>query len=146
MDYYSSKNLSRPPTEKYSYLFNYKPETIPTLQNMYNFKDSHKYKAGSPYSNYDDIVGGNISYHKNRRPLTYDYSAPNFMNKNVVTYTQYIDPMGSFKPEYKRILRENDNKGQLTWIQDSCEWREDLMSRQQRKFNQSAYNSNLNIY
>jgi hypothetical protein len=54
--------------------------------------------------------------------------------------------MGSYKPEYKRVQKENNNKGQLTWIQDSCEWREDLMSRQQRKFNQSKYEPKLNIY
>ena len=146
MDYYSQKILSRPPTEKYSYLFNYKPETIPTLQNMYNYKDSHKYKAGSPYSNFDDIMGGTISYHKNRHPISHDFSSPNFTNKNEITFTQYIDPMGSFKPEYTRTHKENNNKGQLTWIQDSCEWREDLMARQQRKSNQSRYEPKLNIY
>jgi len=145
MDYYSPKNISRPSTQKYSYVNYYKPETIPSLKNLYNYKDSEKYRTG-PYNSFDDIVGGNISYHKNRRPISYDFSAPNFTNKSEITSTQYIDPMGSNKPEYKRTQKENNNKGQLTWIQDSCEWREDLMSRQQRKFNQSRYESKLNIY
>ncbi len=54
--------------------------------------------------------------------------------------------MDSFKPEYERIQKENNNVGQLTWIQDSCEWREDLIARQMRKFNQSEYDPKWRIY
>ena len=85
-------------------------------------------------------------YNINERPIEQVYSNPVFTNKSKLIAKRYIDPMDSIKPEYTRIQYKNDNAGQLTWIQDSCEWREDLISRQQRKNNQSAYDPKWKIY
>ena len=98
------------------------------------------------YNSLNEMVGGNIYYHVNERPIKEIFSAPVFTNKSRITATRYIDPMGSFKPEYNRTQYENNNVGQLTWIQDSCEWREDLISRQQRKNNQSEYDPKWKVY
>ena len=54
--------------------------------------------------------------------------------------------MGSFRPQYERVQKENNNLGQLTWIQDSNEWREDLIARQQRKRNETEYEPKWKIY
>lgn len=128
-----------------NYSFNYRPETIPPLNKIYTYKTADHYKAKF-YNKLTDIVGGNISYNINERNIEEIYSSPIFTNKSQIIAKRYIDPMDSFKPEYERIQKENNNVGQLTWIQDSCEWREDLIARQMRKLNQSEYDPKWRIY
>jgi len=128
-----------------NYSFNYRPETIPPLNKIYTYNSADLFQAKT-YNNFSQIVGGNVIYNINERPIEEVFSAPVFTNKSQIIAERYIDPMGSFKPEYKRVQYQNNNAGQLTWIQDSCEWREDLISRQQRKTNQSAYDNKWKIY
>ena len=128
-----------------NYSFNYRPETIPPLNKIYTYKTADLFQAKT-YNNLSQIAGGNVIYNTHERPIEEVFSAPVFTNKSQIIAERYIDPMGSFKPEYKRVQYENNNVGQLTWIQDSCEWREDLISRQQRKSNQSAYDNKWKIY
>ncbi len=128
-----------------NYSFNYRPETIPPLNKIYTYKTADNFKA-KIYTKLTDMVGGNIYYNVNERPIEELYSSPVFTNRSQIIAKRYIDPMDSFKPEYTRVQQKNNNVGQLTWIQDSCEWREDLISRQQRKNNQSAYDPKWNIY
>jgi hypothetical protein len=58
--------------------------------------------------------------------------------------------MSSLKPQYERqpvyrnnvldTKRDNYSHG-LSWLDDSCEQREDLIARQMRKNNQTKYSS-----
>lgn len=130
---------------KTKYLCNYKPSSIPPLNQIYTYKNSEFYTA-KPHTRLTDMIGGHITYNVNERPIEQVFSAPVFMNKSKIVAKPYVDPMGSFKPEYTRIQTENNNGGELTWIQDSNEWREDLISRQQRRFNQTVYEPKWNIY
>jgi hypothetical protein len=49
--------------------------------------------------------------------------------------------MGSTMPEYNRTFTKSNlkNPKQLTWIQDSSEQREEIMSLQMRKMNRSKF-------
>ena len=57
--------------------------------------------------------------------------------------------MGSMKPQYIRVPivhtnfldTKSNNSGQLTWIRDSNESREDLLSFQMSKNNREKYSS-----
>jgi hypothetical protein len=52
-----------------------------------------------------------------------------------------MNPMGSTMPAYNRTLTKNNlqKPNQLTWIQDSSEQREEIMSLQMRKMNRSMF-------
>jgi hypothetical protein len=130
---------------KTKYTCNYRAPTIPPLNQIYTYKNAEFYSA-KPYARLTDMIGGSIYYNVKERPIEQVFSAPVFMNTSKIEAKMYVDPMGSVKPEYNRIQKENNNGGQLTWIQDSNEWREDLISRQQRKFNQTVYEPKWNVY
>ena len=58
--------------------------------------------------------------------------------------------MGSFKPQYVRTpvkkqnlleTRNNNNHGELTWMRDSQETRENLLSSQMSTINRQKYSS-----
>jgi hypothetical protein len=142
---YGSGNFPLFDCPKTKYTCNYRAPTIPPLNQIYTYKNAEFYSA-KPYTRLTDMIGGSIYYNVNQRPIEQVFSAPIFMNTSKIEAKMYTDPMGSVKPEYNRIQKENNNGGQLTWIQDSNEWREDLISRQQRKFNQTVYDPKWNIY
>lgn len=104
---------------------------------------------GQKYNSYRDINAGQILYYIDKSIEDALYQ-PLFENNANVEGIMYKDPMGSMKPHYKRTpiknqnlleTRHNNNHGELTWIRDSQETREDLMSRQMSKFNQQKYSS-----
>jgi hypothetical protein len=128
-----------------NYSFNYRPDTIPRLNEIYTYPGANLF-AAKTYPTLQSAVGGNIYYNVGERNIKEFFSAPVFMNKAEIIAKPYTDPMGSFRPQYERIQKENNNLGQLTWIQDSNEWREDLMARQQRKRNESEYEPRWRVY
>jgi hypothetical protein len=103
---------------------------------------------GKNYRTYTDIKSGQIVYYVDKE-IQDAFFNPLFENNSTSVGTIYVDPMGSIKPQYDRIpiynnnLLDTDNnthyKGGLSWIQDSCESREDLIALQMRKHNQSRY-------
>jgi len=128
-----------------NYKCNYKPDPIPRLQNIYEYKDGDKFKPQT-YNYYYDIKGGQIEYHPYRRTVIDNFKNPNFINEAYIKSNVYQDPMGSIKPQYERY--ETKNKvvvDQLTWMMDSNEWREQLMARQMRKDNETRYDPTLNF-
>ncbi|NBP02257.1 MAG: hypothetical protein EBU90_19470 [Proteobacteria bacterium] len=124
---------------------NYKPDPIPRLQNIYNYKDAEKFKPQT-YDYYSEIKGGNVEYHPYRRTVIDNFKNPNFVNYSFIKSNVYTDPMGSIKPQYERIETKNRVVvDQLTWMMDSNEWREQLMARQMRKQNETQYDPKLNF-
>ena len=127
-----------------NYSCEYKPDPIPRLENIYTYPDADKY-IPKQYNTYSEIKGGEISYFPNRRVVLDNFRNPNFKNGNYINSKMYIDPMGSIKPQYNMTLTKDKYKGQLTWIQHSCEHREDLMALQMRKDNQTRYEPRWNF-
>lgn len=104
------------------------------------------------YKNYHDIKAGQILYYIDES-IEDSLFEPVFENNAYVDSYVYVDPMGSVKPQYPRepvintnvMITENDpNHGQLTWMRDSLEYREDLMAAQMSKMNQQKYSARWN--
>ena len=102
---------------------------------------------GQNYKSYADINAGQFMYY-NDTSIEDPYFGPNFITSAYTDGILYKDPMGAMKPQYTRIPVKNDNPigpkrdqydGQYSWMQDSLNHRQDLMSLQQRKSNQQRY-------
>jgi cyclase len=63
-----------------NYKCNYKPDPIPRLQNIYEYKDGDKFKPKT-YNYYYDIKGGQIEYHPYRRTVIDNFKNPNFIKQ-----------------------------------------------------------------
>lgn len=96
------------------------------------------YIAGYPnvYDTYSDIHGGQVEYYYDKQ-LASPFISQLFVNPGLVTRERYVDPMDSVKPHYCRVSL--DNKNCLSWIRDSQFHREDLMSKQIWKRNQTDF-------
>jgi hypothetical protein len=102
---------------------------------------------GKNYNTYSDINAGNITYYINnsiKDPLF----KPIFSIPSRLTSTFYKDPMGSIKPQYYRQPLNyydpinSDKKyynGGLSWLEDSQEHREDILSKQMNKINEQRF-------
>ena len=122
------------------YSCNYQPETIPSLNQIYTYKGANNYKT-KLYHSVKDIQSGYIKYFPEKRPIEAVFSKPNFVNDCKIEGSLYTNPMGSIMPEYNRTFTKSNlkNPKQLTWIQDSSEQREEIMSLQMRKMNRSKF-------
>ena len=128
-----------------NYACNYKPDPIPRLENIYTYTDAEKFKP-QQYSHFSEIKGGQIEYYPQRRTVIDNFRTPNFVNNAFIQSKIYRDPMGSIKPQYSRIETKNTvDIDQLNWMKDSCEWREDLISRQMSKDNRTRYEPKWNL-
>ena len=105
---------------------------------------------GANYKSYDDINAGDIVYYIDKS-IEDAFFQPNFTNPSNVTGVIYKDPMSAFKPVYERkpikdnnMLDTNRNRTYntgLSFLNDTNEHREDLMSKQMYKTNKNRYSS-----
>jgi hypothetical protein len=111
------------------------------------YDDPRLCNYGQGYRTYSDITAGQITYYIDKS-IEDPLFSPNFVSSARVTGELYQDPMSALKPEYNRYpLKCNDpltSEKQnyeycLSWMQDSTEFREDLMSLQMRKRNQERW-------
>ena len=102
---------------------------------------------GKNYSTYSDINAGHITYYIDKS-IEDPFFEPLYTNKIVSSGELYKDPMGGIKPQYeRRLITQNDPinmdrssyNGCLSWIEDTQEHREDLLSKQMRKYNQQRW-------
>ena len=123
-----------------NYACQFQPETIPSLNKIYTYKGANNYKT-KVYTNLKDIKAGYIEYFPNKRQIEDVFTQPNFVNDCKIDASLHFNPMGSIMPDYKRTMTKNNLKkpDQLTWIQDSNEQREEIMSLQMRKMNRTMY-------
>ena len=93
---------------------------------------------GQNYNSYSDINAGQIVYYIDKS-IEDPFFKPNFVTSSRIEGTLYKDPMGSISPEYYRTNVKNDNpigpkrnnyEGGLSWMEDSLNQREDIMSLQ----------------
>ena len=126
----------------------------PPINGAVNMADvytkKNDYKTGY-YDNYYKVKSGQILYYIDgdiKDPLF----EPLYDNKAEVTGYVYRDPMNGLKPYYYRepviktdVYLTNSNNpdqyNQLTWIRDSQESREDIMSKQMDLTNRKKYSS-----
>lgn len=114
------------------------------LSNMYTDKSLINYGKG--YRTYSDINAGQYMYYIDKS-IEDVFFNPIFSKSAIMEGTMYKDPMGAMKPQYDRKPLKCNNpfdskrnyEGGLSWIQDSEEHRQDLLSKQMRKFNQTRY-------
>ena len=84
---------------------------------------------GKDYTTYSDINGGQIAYYTDNY-LKNAFFNPIFTNPSEVTGSIYKDPMGRMSMSYERVPLKQTNNDSLSWIDDSTNFREDLMSKQ----------------
>lgn len=106
-------------------------------------------KYGKNYNTYSDINAGNITYYIDNS-IKYPLFKPIFSIPARSTSTLYKDPMGSVKAQYDRQSlnyydpinsEKNYYKEGLSWLHDSQEHREDLLSKQMNKINEQRFES-----
>jgi hypothetical protein len=102
---------------------------------------------GQKYNTYSDINAGDILYYINKSRKDPFYT-PLFSTSANVYGTLYRDPMGVIRPQYEREpLKHSDPfnttkesyDGCLSWIRDSQEHREDILSKNMRKYNEQRW-------
>ena len=116
------------------------------LDRIYTDDSFKQHKTG--FKNYKDIEGGDILYYVDKRNEEPFYS-PVFSSDFNTTSVMYKDPMGGMRPQYIRHPNKDTNKitgrksfdYSLSWIEDSNETREDILSRQIQKLNQNRWSS-----
>ena len=118
----------------------YKPDPIPNQEDLYTYKDNEKF-IPQTYDNYHQIKGGHVDYFPARFSIKDNFKSPVFTNKAYITAKIYTDPMGSVKYQFDRLKLKNNWGGQLTSLQDTSEWREELIALQMRKNNRMQYDS-----
>jgi hypothetical protein len=128
-----------------NYACNYKPDPIPKMENMYNYKDAQQFKP-KQYSHFSEIKGGQIEYFPYRRTVIDNFKPPVFVNNAFIQSKIYTDPMGSIKPEYTRIKTKNNvDVDQINWMRDTCEMREEILAKHMSKDNRTRYEPKWNL-
>lgn len=105
------------------------------------YKDLSYQNYTNLYKNYSELNSGQIQYYvdvEQQQPF-YDpvYNIPSRVKGRI-----YVDPMGVVKPEYTKtpiIPVTTKTYSDLNFLNDSMKHREDMMSLQQRKHNQTRY-------
>lgn len=101
---------------------------------------------GQNYRSYADVNAGYINYYTDNS-IQDSFFIPNFSIPSISTQYLYQDPMGAIKPQYYRqpiknnnVLGNNKNyNGGLSWLNDTMEHREDIMSKQMSVRNQQRW-------
>ena len=97
---------------------------------------------GKRYRNYADIKTGQIMYYFDKS-ISGNYFNPVFVNESVAVGRNYRDPMDSYKPSYERLpVKDKNRQGYkecLSFLADTNESREDLISFQMKKMNRQKY-------
>ena len=103
-------------------------------------------RYGQGYKGYADVNAGQVMYYIDRS-IEDALFPPLFERDATVVGSVYTDPMGNSKPQYDRVVayddpfsRPNQTDGYgLSWIKDSQDHRQDLLSRQMHRRNEQRY-------
>lgn len=114
-------------------------DTINTDKTLSNY--------GRNYRSYADVNAGQIMYYIDKS-REYPFYEPLFSKEATMKATLYQDPMGGVRPQYDRIsskkfcpLETTNQKYHCgsSFMEDTQEFREDIMARQMRKQNEQRY-------
>ena len=119
---------------------------LKNLDKMYTDESFNNYKTG--YRQYSEIQGGDITYYVNKQNAE-PFFSPVFSGDFNTTSVMYKDPMGGLRPQYLRYSNSSTNKitnrnsfeYNLSWIEDSNEYREDLLAKRIQKLNQNRWDA-----
>jgi hypothetical protein len=125
------------------------------LDTIYTDPSLPNYRTGF-YNSYKDINSGDIFYYIDTS-IEDAFFLPNFTNASNVQGNIYIDPMSAVLPVYERSPIKNNNlldtknrnySTGLSFLNDTSESREDIMSKQMYRTNKNRYASRWtgNIY
>jgi hypothetical protein len=100
------------------------------------------------YKTYSDINAGQILYYVDKS-IADPFFSPIFAIPAETRGGVFKDPMGGMKPQYDRtplahqnpVNTKTNNYNGLSWIDESNEHREDLMSRQMWRRNQESWSA-----
>lgn len=117
-----------------------KLDTLTTDKSLNNY--------GQSYKSYADVNGGDILYYIGDREDAFDKQL--FSNNSTTVGTLHKDPMGAMIPRYERIPHDKfnpvigdsynvDGDACLSFLKDTQEHREDLVSRQMSTINKQRY-------
>ena len=91
---------------------------------------------GTNYKDYSTVTGGQIQYYIDKEEEA--FNNPVYAAKTKATGIMYKDPMDSIKPQFDKEYPTESFTG-LSWLDDSCSFRDDITSKQQRVINQRRY-------
>jgi hypothetical protein len=92
---------------------------------------------GKNYKGYSSVSGGQIQYYIDKEQANPFFRPVYASTTNTVGYT-YKDPMDSVKPQFEKAYPKESFTG-LSWLDDSCSFRDDITALQQRKNNEQRY-------
>lgn len=92
---------------------------------------------GKNYTDYSNVSGGQIQYYVDKEQSEPFYKPVYAAKTKSVGYT-YKDPMDSVKPQFEKQYPTESFTG-LSWLDDSCSFRDDITARQQRTHNEQKY-------
>lgn len=113
------------------------------------YTDPRLKEYGKFYKNYSDISAGQITYYTNNS-IEDAFFRPVFTTSAYDMKSLYQDPMSAMRPQYDRFpIKNNDHvtskktnyQYNLSWMDDSVEQREDIISRQMRKQNEQKWSA-----
>ena len=111
------------------------------------YTDPRLCNYGKGYKTYSDITAGQILYYVDES-ISDAYFSPNFVSTASIDSYVYQDPMSSLKPRYDRYPLTCDNKVLnikdkfkycLSSMEDTTNFREDIMSKQMSKRNEQSW-------
>jgi hypothetical protein len=124
-----TQELDTKPIQVYYNLINDNISGNPELKNY-----------GKNYTGYNNVSGGQIQYYIDKEEEV--FRSPIYgVKTNAVGYT-FKDPMDSVKPQFEKQVANFSFTG-LSWLDDSGSFRDDIISKQQRKHNEQRYE---NVY
>jgi hypothetical protein len=96
---------------------------------------------GKNYKDHSDINAGHILYYVDKDRKDDPFYKHIFHTPSNFHKTTFTDPMGRMTKHYKReVTKDKINEDKtLSWISDSQEHREDIMSLQMSKQNHQRY-------
>jgi hypothetical protein len=113
------------------------------------YTDPRLKEYGKFYRNYSDINTGQITYYVDKS-IEDAFFTPVFATSAYNMKSLYQDPMSAMKPQNDRFhIKDNDHvtskktnyQYNLSWLDDSNEHREDLISKQMRKQNEQKWSA-----
>lgn len=93
---------------------------------------------GQGMRRYQDINAGQITYYVDKSLAQPFYSPVYNIQSEAVGYI-FKDPMDSIKPNFNKAYPSNVKTSNLSFLDDSSKFREDIIARQQRTHNSQKY-------
>jgi hypothetical protein len=92
---------------------------------------------GKNYKSYSTVTGGQIQYYLDK-DLSIPFYRPVYAATTKAVGYNWKDPMDSIKPQFEKEY-PTESFTSLSWLDDSCSFRDDITALQQRTHNQQNF-------